>query len=320
MSHWQNREEVLDVASWIPDEEYGIYPEGSRVKSLIRCPIVGQPSWLIPEHRYLFKQSRGVYPHQFWMEIAAYRIGLLTGTPVPPAYAAWNSTTNESAALIEWFYGRPDQNSLRFVPGGNLMKAAIKDFDHKSGRQHNFGTLANFLGIFARKGWLSDDWIEQFAKMLAFDALIGNTDRHQENWGLLIRQTPSDSDQVMSLAPAFDNGTSFGHEIQQDKFGTFRDNNKRDRYIERGTHHLKWRISDVKKRTHLDLLADILKLAPKTAENIGEICSIDLDAARDAILKLTTFDHPQPLSVERAEFMLTLLAARKQRIAAVLEP
>jgi hypothetical protein len=29
-------------------------------------------------------------------------------------------------------------------------------------------------------------WLELWVKMFTFDALIGNTDRHQNNWGIIV--------------------------------------------------------------------------------------------------------------------------------------
>ena len=46
---------------------------------------------------------------------------------------------------------------------------------------------------------------EQFFELLVFDALIGGTDRHYFNWGVLIK---ADNGQFLRLAPAFDNGIS----------------------------------------------------------------------------------------------------------------
>ena len=45
----------------------------------------------------------------------------------------------------------------------------------------------------------------QFFELLAFDALIGGTDRHYYNWGIL---EDADSGNFLRLAPAFDNGLS----------------------------------------------------------------------------------------------------------------
>lgn len=51
----------------------------------------------------------------------------------------------------------------------------------------------------------------RFAAYVVLDALIGNTDRHHENWGLLLRQIKSKLHGL--LAPTFDHASSLGPEL-----------------------------------------------------------------------------------------------------------
>ena len=52
-------------------------------------------------------------------------------------------------------------------------------------------------------------------KMLVIDYLIGNTDRHQGNFGFL---RTSDSLQWLGMAPIFDSGTSLWHDSRVGDF------------------------------------------------------------------------------------------------------
>jgi hypothetical protein len=52
---------------------------------------------------------------------------------------------------------------------------------------------------------LGEDYYNQFVDMLIFDALIYNTDRHFGNFGLLVE---SHTNQIIGMAPIFDNGMS----------------------------------------------------------------------------------------------------------------
>lgn len=78
----------------------------------------------------------------------------------------------------------------------------------------------------------SGDWRAWWCDTLLFDALIGNTDRHHDNWGLLWSTA-----HCVRMAPVFDNGTSLGHEIYPNKMPAFRDVRYVSRYISRGRHH-----------------------------------------------------------------------------------
>ena len=54
-----------------------------------------------------------------------------------------------------------------------------------------------------RGGWSLDlSAFECFAGLLVFDALVGNTDRHHENWAVV--------QNTQTLAPSFDHGASLG--------------------------------------------------------------------------------------------------------------
>jgi hypothetical protein len=53
-----------------------------------------------------------------------------------------------------------------------------------------------------------------FATYLGLDALIGNTDRHHENWGILIRPN---ADRI-PLAPSFDHASSLGFQLSEQEF------------------------------------------------------------------------------------------------------
>ena len=235
MKH-QSPDQLVDVSQWQIDDNFSPYPEGSRSKNAVFCPVLAPYTFLIKDHRYLFKLSNPNYPAQFWMEIVAYRLGCLMGVAVPPAFAAINTRKNQNAALIEWFYGpkltsptrdrrnmgirlardvfrrffepkeEMDTTPVRYVSGGNYMARMIPDYDLEKGRQHN---LSHLMRISHRltKAVGAPDPIEHWAKVFLFDALIGNQDRHQDNWGVIWHGIPPDQIRA-ELSPAFDNGTS----------------------------------------------------------------------------------------------------------------
>lgn len=314
---------VFDVAQWEPDEEYPYFPEGSRDKRLLRCPANVTHSALIPRHRYLFKKSRAVYPEQFWGEVVAYHVGRLCGVPVPPAFPAWNSQTGECAALVEWFYGYPGQPTESFLSGGLFMKALIKDYDLKRGRQHNFASIELLCQVLANspKGGrpqLGQDWPQAWARMLTFDALIGNTDRHHENWGFKVTRLTDPKQATFSLAPAFDNGTSLGHEWSPDQFGRFVDVNHLNRYVRKGHHHMRWKAGDASPAGHAELLLQLVEKHPDSQAAMEAVLAFDAAQLHRSFAALSTLPMPIMLSHERAEHMLRLILARREYLRSAL--
>ncbi|MBF0460043.1 MAG: HipA domain-containing protein [Magnetococcales bacterium] len=264
--------------------------------------------FLIGGHRYLFKHAAQNYPTQFWCEVIAYRIGCLMGIPVPPAYAAWRAGDQKSAALIEWFY-RQDEG-VCYESGTVHMQRLIPDFDVKKGRQHNIETV---LAILAE---MDARLIQDMVRILVFDALIGNTDRHQENWGILWRGTPVRPE----LAPAFDNGTSLGYEMTDDGIAQFMANpvEQTERYIDRGRHHMRWNPTGAK-YGHFELVAYLLAKYPEFRQNIADCLSFDRNVLYAWMHLLPRFPVPAAPTPVRIQWIERLLQLRMKRLHSVLD-
>lgn len=313
---FQSARELVDVAHWGFDDQFSPYPEGSRDKSAVVCPDPAPFQFLIPGQRYLFKQSNKNYPSQFWAEIIAYKVGCSMGVPVPPAFAAFHSVdNNRPATLIEWFY---DWNSdaVRYVSGGNYMTRLIPSYDTRRGSQHNVDTIIKLAKVFEKAGLMSGA-TEHWGRVFMFDALIGNTDRHQDNWGLLWTGRKNESRRT-KFSPAFDNGTSLGHEIIEKNLRNFRDANKLKRYISRGCHHPLWSLKDSARMQHADLARRFYDQFPEAREAMLECLGFDLNALDDQIREACSFECAAPFSAERCEFVLSLLRARYKNLEKAL--
>lgn len=58
---------------------------------------------------------------------------------------------------------------------------------------------------------------EWFVGYLLLDALIGNTDRHHENWAIIQSRSDSESTPQRMLAPTFDHGSSLSRELRDEE-------------------------------------------------------------------------------------------------------
>lgn len=306
--------EPVDVARWRADEEFGVYPEGARDKSLLYSPDPAGHDFLVPNHRYLFKHANNRYPDQFWTEIIAYRIGCMLGVAVPPAFVAWDSSSGVCGALIEWFLDYPGGPEERYAPGGDYMTRMIPGYERKKGEQHNLESIIALMKVLTQKGILDDVWQIWWCDVLLFDALIGNTDRHQDNWGLLWT-----AEGRARMAPVFDNGTSLGHEIFPHKMAAFYEPGRLAHYINRGTHHLRWHIADQRHGQHAALIARLYVRTPELREHVKKrLAAFNMEAMGAIISGMTEFDIPIPLSPVRAEFVRRLTEARYQTLVDAL--
>lgn len=79
------------------------------------------------------------------------------------------------------------------------------DFERKTFCTVN--SIKNFLDRFGEKEF------ETFIEMMVFDALIGETDRHEENWGLL-----RISQDKYTMSPLYDTGCNLLRQFKDEKF------------------------------------------------------------------------------------------------------
>lgn len=255
--------------------------------------------------RHLFKLSDRKYPDQFWAEIVAYRIGCLLGVEVPPYFVAHNSQTGESGALSEWFYtDRVDE----FQAAGDILVKDKPFFERKKGSDHNLEDNARILNQMVRGNPVAVNWKQWWVDALLFDTLIGNTDRHQDNWGI-IRSAGS-----WRLCPLFDNGTSLGHERQTKRVEGW-DTNSLERYINKGTHHVKWSLASITPPyNHFGLVQRALEEWPETRDTVWSRLDFSAEEMRAGLIDILKLELPVPLSAARFEFMLRLLERRLDKL------
>lgn len=339
---YQAPTQVIDLANWQQDsEEYLILP-GTRIKSTYFCSN-NQTSFCHHGRPYLFKLSptsktgEEKYPEEFWVEVFAYQLGCALNIEVPPAFVAINSQNRQSGALIEWFLKGKLIPSLlsnhslfikteNFFPGGDFIQNEIPNYDRKKGTQHNFTSIAKLCERLYTQGSLYTDWQTYWAKVLTFDALLGNGDRHQENWGFiktipfsisLSANTVTQSLSNLRLAPAFDNGSSMGREIFEQNFNT----TDLKRYIERGKHHMRWDI-DTPPMGHAEMLVRFCQTYPLFKDTILQQLSVNSGVFEKILSYLTEFDISKPfvkLSQQRADFMLRLIILRQKYLLEMVE-
>lgn len=82
--------------------------------------------------------------------------------------------------------------------------ASLKNLKEKR-RVYTLKIVVDSIRNYVRQHPKSEKLWDQFFELLVFDALIGGTDRHYYNWGVLEK---ADTGEFIRLAPAFDNGVS----------------------------------------------------------------------------------------------------------------
>ena len=76
--------------------------------------------------------------------------------------------------------------------------------------------------------------LTELAGYMVLDALIGNTDRHHENWGLRLHSPVARQTRVLSVAPSFDHASSLGRELRDVRRSDLLANKQVEKYISKG--------------------------------------------------------------------------------------
>jgi hypothetical protein len=118
------------------------------------------------------------------------------------------------------------------VHGNEIIAGRVLGYNlHKRRRtsDHTFERIR--LAILEVCGGRCKEDLGQFAGYLVLDALIGNTDRHHENWALLKREAgPTEH----RLAPSFDHASSLGREMRDERRVLLLKEKKIPEYLRKG--------------------------------------------------------------------------------------
>ncbi len=91
------------------------------------------------------------------------------------------------------------------IPGSTVLQRAFEDYieDKRSQRQYTVQNILHALQVYE----VPEDVAGRLIQYFIFDAYVGNTDRHHDNWSLVASQGKQKS---LHLSPTFDHGPSLG--------------------------------------------------------------------------------------------------------------
>lgn len=109
---------------------------------------------------------------------------------------------------------------------------------------------------------------EHIGQFLILDAVIGNTDRHHENWGILRNRTPEGWTGI--VAPSFDHASSLGRELLDEGSGKSRERilaeGRIGQYAENAPGAIYWEPTDHRRLSPLELVRRGFKTFPDVFE------------------------------------------------------
>lgn len=167
---------LFDINSW--SEQPWWNTGGTRDKKIYQNPENGE----IYYFKQSYKKGQMDYKHEFWSEIIAYEVGVSCGFNVLRYDIAIRKDIVGciSKSMI-------DPTSEELVEGGKYLQAVDNTFKPENTDTRN---LYSFRLIVKSLYTLRlEKYIPSIIELIVFDALIGNSDRHQENWAVINKHT-----------------------------------------------------------------------------------------------------------------------------------
>lgn len=166
---------IFNISEW--GEQSWWNTGGTRDKKVYLNPEDGE--------LYYFKQSFNKgnrnYKHEFWSEIIASEIGAFLGFNMLPYHIAIRG--NVAGCISKSM----NSDSEELMEGGKYLQAFDNTFKPEKTKlrsKYNLDLIVKALASFKKENHL-----KELYEIFVFDALIGNSDRHQENWAIINEYT-----------------------------------------------------------------------------------------------------------------------------------
>lgn len=256
-----------DISAWEEQRHYNT--GGTRNK----CVVINNEDNGIYFFKASYKKEVLDYEYEYWSEIIASQIGGYFGFDVLHYDVAVNN--DKMGCLSKSMIDSKRNEAL--MEGYKLLIAYDQAYDIKNKSLYTFQLINKALkhGKF--------DYIHDIVKTIIFDSIIGNGDRHQENWSLIVSANHR-------YSQIYDNGSCLGREISEEKIPLFllENSDKMKSYIRRGPSEIYWE-GKFKKLNHYDLILKLMESGYK-AEVEQEIKRVrgkfDEDKIRNIVIHI----------------------------------
>ena len=274
--------------------------------------LVPSVEMALPMGAYLFKIGR---PNtgENWSEKAACEI--LRHVGVPCASYEFAMHDGDAGVISRQFVSV----NGRFLPANMLLESAVKGYDGRLRFRQRRYQLSTSLNLFKLRAILPPPGTpakfsqlsaaEMLVGYIVFDVLIGNTDRHHENWGVIIDYTDRYSP-TFSLAPSFDHASSLGrNESDQARGRRLTTADARDTveaYCRRARSAFYGTGTTPQTLRQDELLQELIRHSPRATRNWATVFSaIPQQVYRDIFDRI----DPSLISQPAAQFALRMLSA-----------
>ena len=257
--------------------------------------------------KYYFKGSKETqdgdvrYPLEFWSEILSSKIGQLLGFNLLDYNIGYDSKHKQKIGCLS--KSMIDEKQERLTEGITYLKGFSPEYQPKTDKKkYTFQFISDAL-----KHHSIEIHLPHLIDIIIFDCIVGNSDRHQENWGFIrryieitLKTTPSKRELINEgwikkvkriifrkkkkytssrtiridlndnslFSPIYDSGCCLAREKTEEEILQMHTNPQLiEKYINRGKSEIHW---NEKKITHFQLVQNLLEChKEKTMETLN---------------------------------------------------
>lgn len=208
------------------------------------------------EKRWLFKETQFIKAPNWiektgedWSEKLAAEIAARLDIPAAVVELASFQGKDGCASLS---FLDPEKRTAYLIHGNEILAGQVFGYDKDKRHGQSDHTLHNIERAICR---LFPDpehcqaALTQLAAYLVLDALVGNVDRHHENWGLLLLARLA---WEISVAPSYDHASSLGRELHDAKRQAILANKRMEQYVRKAGAEFIWAAKTRMERTPCD--------------------------------------------------------------------
>ncbi|MNC30027.1 Serine/threonine-protein kinase CtkA [compost metagenome] len=182
----------------------------------------------------------------------------------------------------------------------------IMEYDHTYDRAKLLGDKEIYSFDLLLRLFEKFEMLPHLFTMIIFDILIGNTDRHQDNFGII----RNESTMEIRFAPLYDNASCLGREMTQERIGKIlKDTQMFHAYLHGKKSHslIRWGNLNINERPNMfDLFRKIISVTPQ----IKHYISI-LDKLSDDVIDGIVYKIPKVMSDNQKLFVSRVLKTRR---------
>ena len=243
---------------------------------------------------------------EYWAEKLACEIAKLIDIPCADVDIG---IYNGRYGSMSYIFVKED-SSESLIEGINFILSEYPTYDRYKFKDIKTGTIYSVQMIIKSLQFLFDAplVIQSVLKILVFDCLIGNSDRHPNNWGLILNTETLD----ISIAPMYDNGSSLCSYVEEEAIDIhFIDHMKfNSLVVTKAFSRVGW--EDKRKIRHFELLHKIKKYYyDQTVDVVGKIARQLSYNVLEYILSQFSDDI---ISINMKKLLLEYLNAKRNRI------